>query len=52
MNEADTTPINLTHRFYGLDEDDVNLNRFIETNNIGLSEILIVKKDREVVYYA
>lgn len=49
--EADTNAIILTHRFYGLDEDDVNLDRFIDTNNIGLNEILEIKKDREVVYY-
>jgi len=49
--EADTNAIILSHRFYGLDEDDVNLDRFIDTNNIGLSEILEIKKDREVVYY-
>lgn len=51
VNEADSNVIILTHRFYGLDDDDQNLDRFIETNNISLEELLLVPKDREVVYY-
>lgn len=51
VNEADSNVIILTHRFYGLDENDENLDRFIETNNISLEELLLVPKDREVVYY-
>ncbi len=51
VNEADSNVIILTHRFYGLDENDENLDRFIETNNISLDELLLVPKDREVVYY-
>ena len=47
--EEDTNPINLTHRFYGF--TDENLNKFIAENNIGLSEILSLKKDRKVVYF-
>ena len=50
--EADTNAIILAHRFYGSDDQDENLERFIETNNIGLSEILLIEKDREVIYYA
>ena len=49
--EADSTAILLTHRFYGLDEDDNNLNYFMRTNDIGLNEYLIIKKGRELVYY-
>jgi prophage DNA circulation protein len=40
-----------THRFYGLDTEDVNLNRFVKTNNIGLNETLQLKKGRKLVYY-
>jgi hypothetical protein len=50
--ENDSNVINLTHRFYGLTSgDDGELIRFIETNNIGLSELLEVKKGRRIVYY-
>ncbi len=47
--DADTTVIELTHRFYGSATDE-NIDLFIETNQIGLSEIFIVPKGREVVY--
>lgn len=50
-NEADSNAIILAHRVYGLDDADANLDRFIETNNIGLNEILNIKKDREIVYF-
>jgi hypothetical protein len=49
--QNDSNPVILTHRFYGLDNDDVNLNRFIETNGIGLSEIFELKKGRKIKYY-
>lgn len=51
INEANNNPVVLTHRFYGLDEGDENLDRFIETNNLSLDELLMVPKDRELVYY-
>lgn len=51
MLEKDSNAILLTHRFYGLDKDDVNLNKLLATNNIGLSEILNIKKGRKIVYY-
>lgn len=49
--DKDTNPIVLTHRFYGLDLDDVNLNSFITENNIGINELLNIRKGRKVVYY-
>lgn len=49
--EDDTNAILLTHRFYGLDSNDENLARFIQNNNIGLSEILEIRKGRTVIYY-
>lgn len=51
VNDADSNPVNLTHEFYGLDNEDENLDKFIRTNNIGLNELLLIKKDRELVYY-
>lgn len=41
----------LTHRFYGLDTDDVNFNLFVETNEIGLNEVLNIPKGRRILYY-
>lgn len=41
----------LTHRFYGLDVDDANIEYFKNTNKIGLSEILNIKKGRKIVFY-
>jgi len=49
--EDDSDAINLTHRFYELDEADELIDEFIETNNIGLDEILDIKKGRTIVYY-
>lgn len=49
--EDDTNLIELTHRFYGLDEGDENLDSMIRNNNIGLSEMLQIKKGREIIYY-
>lgn len=49
--EDDSNVINLTHRFYGLDEADENIDEFILNNNIGLNEILQVRKGRKLVYY-
>lgn len=49
--EKDSNPILLTHRFYGLDKLDENLSKFIKTNNVGLNELLNIKKGRKIVYY-
>jgi len=49
--ETDTNVILLAHRFYGLDNDDVNIRRLMNTNNIGLSEIINIRKGRKIVYY-
>lgn len=49
--EDDSNIILLTHRFYGLDQEDENLKKFIKTNNIGSTETLEVKKGRRIVYY-
>jgi hypothetical protein len=49
--EADSNWINLTQRLYGMDDTDSNLTKLIAQNGAGLSESLIVKKNRVVVYY-
>lgn len=49
--EEDSNVIIQTHRFYGLQQDDSTLKRFIETNNIGLNETIQIKKGRKLVYY-
>lgn len=49
--ESDSNVILLAHRFYGLDAEDSTIQYFMDTNNIGLSEILGIKKGREIIYY-
>jgi hypothetical protein len=49
--EDDSNAILLAHRFYGLDVTDTNLNTFINNNNIGLNELLMIRKGREIIYY-
>ena len=49
INE-DTNVILLAHRFYGLKSDDSTINELIEINNIGLSQILEVKKGSFITY--
>lgn len=48
--DCDNDVINLTHQFYGKSSDE-NITKFMNNNNIGLSEILELKKGREVIYY-
>jgi prophage DNA circulation protein len=49
--EDDTNLIILAHRFYGLQADDSTIDTLIKTNNIGLNELLIIRKDRKIIYY-
>ncbi len=49
--EADSDPINLTHRFYGLNPDDSKIKEFININNIGLDELLLIEKGRPIIYF-
>ncbi len=48
---ADTNVINLTHKIYGMDQNDDNIDTLMDNNAIGLSEILNIKKGREILYY-
>lgn len=47
----DSNPVILTHQFYGLDNADENLQRFIETNNLGLNELINITAGTRIVYY-
>lgn len=49
--EKDSNVIIEAHRFYGLLPDDSTITRFIETNNIGMRELLQINKGRKLVYY-
>lgn len=49
--EDDSNVVLLAHRFIGLDINDDNLNKFIDDNQIGLNELLQIRKGREIVYY-
>lgn len=49
--EEDSNVILLTHRFYGLDDNDENINEFMDNNNVGLNNILQIKKGTRIIYY-
>lgn len=49
--EEDSNLIVLAHRFYGLSEDDSTIQKFKQTNNIGLSETYQIKKGRKIIYF-
>lgn len=51
ITEKDTNIILLTHRFYGLDPSDNNIDEMIENNNLGLNQLLQIKKGTKIVYY-
>jgi hypothetical protein len=47
----DDNIINVAYKLYGGDPDDTIKTAMIANNNIGLDEILILKKDRKIIYY-
>ncbi len=51
ITETDTNIIILTHRFYGLDAADNNINEMIENNGFGLDHLLQIKKGTRIKYY-
>jgi hypothetical protein len=51
ITEYDTNVIILTHRLYGLDNLDANLDELIANNEIGLNGLLQVRKGTRIVYY-
>jgi len=50
--ESDSNIILLAHRLYGLQPDDNTIDTLIKNNNIGLNELLVIKKDRRIIWYA
>lgn len=49
--ESDTNLILVAHRFYGIDDSDKSIDILIKNNNIGINEMLGVKKGRKIIYY-
>lgn len=49
--EEDSNIILVTHRVYGLDPNDANIDAIIEQNNIGMNELYNLRKGRKIVYY-
>jgi hypothetical protein len=49
--ENDSNWILLAHRFYGISADDSELILLMNQNNVGLNEVLEVKKGRKIIYY-
>ena len=49
--QYDSDYINLTHRVYGIDFLDENIDRLIKENNFGINGALTIKKGTEVKYY-
>lgn len=49
--EDDSNAVILTHRLYGLDQADQAITDFMNQNEIGLNEILQIKKGRLIRYY-
>lgn len=49
--DADTNVVLLAYKFYGLTADDSTITKVINDNRISLSEILQIKKGREIIYY-
>jgi hypothetical protein len=51
LTEKDTNVIVLTHRIYGIDDAQNNIDNLISQNNIGVNEMIQIKKGREIKYY-
>jgi prophage DNA circulation protein len=49
--DSDSNPILLTHRFYGIDQAQVNVQRLIDTNKITMRELIQIPKGRKIIYY-
>lgn len=49
--EKDTNLILLTHRLYGLDEFDNNMDELMINNGWGITQLIQIKKNTKVVYY-
>lgn len=51
-SDEDSNAILLCHRYCGLTpNDDTVLEEFIDQNNIGISELLLIRAGRKIIYY-
>lgn len=48
----DSNAILLTQKFYGLDKEDKNLERFMSINEIGINQLFSIPKGTKIKYYA
>jgi hypothetical protein len=51
LTTEDMNIILLTHRYYGLDRDDINIDEMMIANGIGLNQLLQIKKGTRIVYF-
>lgn len=49
--EKDTNLILLAHRLYGLTPDDATITKLMNDNSVSLNEMLVIKKDRKIIWY-
>lgn len=49
--EDDSNVIITTHRIYGLDDEDKNMDKLISQNYLGLNSILQLRKGERIIYY-
>lgn len=49
--DYDSNSIMLTHRFYGMDQLDVNLERFVNSNNFGIDSYLVIRAGSLIRYF-
>lgn len=49
--ETDSNIVPLTHRFYGLDSDDQNIQELFNNNGFGLDHVLQIRKGTKIFYY-
>lgn len=48
--KEDSNVILLTHKYYGIDADNENIDSFVKLNNIKFNELFVLKKGRELKY--
>jgi hypothetical protein len=51
INETDINIIVLTHRLYGLDQLDKNIDELIANNEFGLDHLIQIPKGKKIIYY-
>ncbi len=48
--KEDSNVILLTHKYFGIDDDNENIDTFVKLNNIKFNELFVLKKGRELKY--